>query len=292
MEEKKRIKIALGEFGTGSGSQELFEKLSDKMAREAARAGAKILCLPELSACGYFIRREELLAAALTAGEQGEKMAATAKKYGISLIFGYPERDGETIYNSCLAVGEDGSCIQNIRKVNLWKSEKKRFSEGRDFPVFKTCAGRTAAVLCYDLEFPEPARIVSMNGARLIFCPAAWSFAAERRWEVDLASAALCNLAFTAGSNYRDENCCGGSCVYGPDGKQRSPEKEIPIELSGAGESRLLIFELDLDETEKEREKVPYYEDWKGELYGKLIKEAWEKRKQSGSLFSSGLSPS
>ncbi len=83
MEEKKRIKIALGEFGTGSGSQELFEKLSDKMAREAARAGAKILCLPELSACGYFIRREELLAAALTAGKQGEKMAATAKKYGI-----------------------------------------------------------------------------------------------------------------------------------------------------------------------------------------------------------------
>ena len=130
-----------------------------------------------------------------------------------------------------------------------------------------------------------------MNGARLIFCPAAWSFAAERRWEVDLASAALCNLAFTAGANYRDENCCGGSCVYGPDGRQRSPEKEIPIELSGAGESRLLIFELELNETEKEREKVPYYEDWKGELYGKLIKEAWEKRKQSGSLFSSGLSP-
>lgn len=211
MEEKKRIKIALGEFGTGSGSQELFEKLSDKMAREAAWAGAKILCLPELSACGYFIRREELLAAALTAGEQGKKMAATAKKYGISLIFGYPERDGETIYNSCLAVGENGSCIQNIRKVNLWKSEKKRFSEGRDFPVFETCAGQTAAVLCYDLEFPEPARIVSMNGARLIFCPAAWSFAAERRWEVALASAALCNLAFTAGANYRDENCCGWS---------------------------------------------------------------------------------
>lgn len=118
MEEKKRIKIALGEFGTGSGGQELFEKLSDKMAREAAWAGAKILCLPELSACGYFIRREELLAAALTAGEQEKKMAATAKKYGISLIFGYPERDGEAIYNSCLAVGEDGSCIQNIRKTN------------------------------------------------------------------------------------------------------------------------------------------------------------------------------
>lgn len=36
------------------------------------------------------------------------------------------------------------------------------------------------------------------------------------------------------------------------------------MRLSGAGESRLLIFELDLDETEKEREKVPYYEDWEG----------------------------
>ena len=80
MEEKKRIKIALGEFGTGSGSQELFEKLSDKMAREAAWAGAKILCLPELSACGYFIRREELLAAALTAGEQEKKDGRDGEK--------------------------------------------------------------------------------------------------------------------------------------------------------------------------------------------------------------------
>ena len=83
MEEKKRIKIALGEFGTGSGSQELFEKLSDKMAREAARQERKFCafrsCLP-----AAIYQTEELLAAALTAGEQGEKMAATAKKYGIS----------------------------------------------------------------------------------------------------------------------------------------------------------------------------------------------------------------
>lgn len=284
MERKRRIKIALGELGIGRGNQEVFERISDRIAEKAAQSGAKLLCLPELSSCGYFIRREELLAASLTAEEQAEKMAMTAKKYGISLIFGYPERNGETIYNSCLVIDSCGRKIQNIRKVNLWKSEKKRFSEGRDFPVFETCAGQTAAVLCYDLEFPEPARIVSMKGARLLFCPAAWSFAAERRWEVDLASAALCNLAFTAGANYRDENCCGGSCVYGPDGRQRSPEKEIPIELPGAGESRLLVFELDLDETDREREKVPYYEDWKGELYGNLMKEAWEKRKQRDSI--------
>ena len=139
MERKRRIKIALGELGIGRGNQEVFERISDRIAEKAAQSGAKLLCLPELSSCGYFIRREELLAASLTAEEQAEKMAMTAKKYGISLIFGYPERNGETIYNSCLVIDSCGRKIQNIRKVNLWKSEKKRFSEGRDFPVFETC---------------------------------------------------------------------------------------------------------------------------------------------------------
>ena len=162
-------------------------------------------------------------------------MAATAKKYGISLIFGYPERDGKRFIIPVWQWGRMGSCIQNIRKVNLWKSEKKRFSEGRDFPVFETCAGQTAAVLCYDLEFPEPARIVSMNGARLIFCPAAWSFAAERRWR------SLWLQPLSAIWPLRRSQIIGmkkmprGSCAHGSNGRQRSPEKEIPIELSERG---------------------------------------------------------
>lgn len=291
MEENGKVRIALGQIGSPGGGREALNRAAEEMAKAAAEAKAGLLCLPELSSCGYFIRREELLQAAVPAEEEARRIGKTAKKYGISIISGYPERKGDRIYNACVAVGAGGELIGNARKVNLWKSEKRRFSEGNDFPVFDTCAGKAAVILCYDLEFPEPARIACMRGAKIIFCPAAWSRPASRRWEVDLAGAALYNLAFAAGANYEDEFCCGDSCVYGPDGKKREPAEVICLagpdgEKRGAegetspagpdgckaGEHKVLLFEIDLGETDRERERIPYYEDWKGELYGEMIR--------------------
>lgn len=157
-------KNCAGPDGAFRGNRGVFRQVTEEMAKAAAGAKAELLCLPELSSCGYFIRREELLQAAVPAEAEASRIEETARKYGISIISGYPERDGDRIYNSCVAVKNTGELIGNVRKVNLWKSEKKRFSEGNDFPVLDTCTGKAAVILCYDLEFPEPARIVSMKG--------------------------------------------------------------------------------------------------------------------------------
>lgn len=282
MEKSRKIKIALGQMGLSGGNIGVFRQVTEEMAKAAAGAKAELLCLPELSSCGYFIRREELLQAAVPAEAEASRIGETARKYGISIISGYPERDEDRIYNSCVAVKNTGELIGNVRKVNLWKSEKKRFSEGNDFPVLDTCTGKAAVILCYDLEFPEPARIVSMKGAELLFCPAAWSRPAEQRWKTDLAAAAVSNLVFVAGSNYCDEFCCGNASLYGPDGRCRAPEREILLNIPGAGENKVFIFEIDKAEIQREREKIPYYEDWKGDIYARMMREAWENRQGLG----------
>lgn len=290
MEESRKIKIALGQMGLSEGNRGVFRQVTEEMAKAAARAKAELLCLPELSSCGYFIRREELLQAAVPAEAEALRIGETAGKYGISIISGYPERDGDRIYNSCVAVKNTGELIGNVRKVNLWKSEKKRFSEGNDFPVLDTCAGKTAVILCYDLEFPEPARIVSMKGAELLICPAAWSRPAEQRWKTDLSAAALSNLVFAAGANYCDEFCCGNASLYGPDGRRRAPEREILLDIPDAGENKVFLFEIDKAEIRREREKIPYYEDWKGKMYAEMMRGAWENRQRLGESTQNGRS--
>ena len=72
------------------------------------------------------------------------------------------------IYNSCLLIGSNGESIGNARKRYLWGREKRIFTPGDSYEVFRTELGAIAPLLCYDLEFPEPARIAMLKGADLI----------------------------------------------------------------------------------------------------------------------------
>ena len=132
-------------------------------------------------------------------GEFVRGICEAAKKNGICIVAGFAERgDSNDIYNTAVFADRQGKIAGKARKVYLWKSEKKRFKQGEEFPVFETEFGRAAILICYDLEFPEPARIAALKGARMIFCPAAWSVPARNRWDLDLKGSSLYNLLFTA----------------------------------------------------------------------------------------------
>ena len=177
-----------------------------------------------------------------------------AKKNGICIVAGFAERgDSNDIYNTAVFADRQGKIAGKARKVYLWKSEKKRFKQGEEFPVFETEFGRAAILICYDLEFPEPARIAALKGARMIFCPAAWSVPARNRWDLDLKGSSLYNLLFTAGANFADELCCGASGVAGPDGRM--------IAQSPGQEEELVFADLDMEEADRQRENIPYFAD-------------------------------
>ncbi len=137
-----------------------------------------------------------------------------SQKNRIGICAGYAEHAAGQRYNTSLLTGRNGEIVGKVRKVHLWKSEKKRFAAGNEYPVFETEFGKLAVLLCYDMEFPEPARIAALRGAELILCPAAWSKPAENRWRLALPASALFNLCFVAGANYSDALCCGGSGAF------------------------------------------------------------------------------
>lgn len=256
----RKVVIALGQMTAVQGDVGKNLEQMERMIGEAARAKAQVICFPELSQTGYFVRKEELMELAEPShGPCVSRLAACAKENGIWVIAGYAEKEGGELYNSCILIDRQGMIQGNVRKVHLWKSEKKRFKKGSEFPVFDTELGKLAILPCYDLEFPEPARIAAVKGAELLFCPAAWSVPAKNRWVLDLQANSLFNLLFIAGANYADELCCGSSALAGPDGSFRVLASETKAEV--------IVAEIDLDEIAVQRERIPYFEDMELELY-------------------------
>lgn len=265
------LTLALAQMCPVQGEPEENRKKMEAMIREAAGKGADLICFPELSYTGYFVRKERLLE--IAEPEDGpfvrwvRRISAECR---IAVAAGFAERGEDGLYNSCILTDRTGALLGTARKMHLWKSEKKRFLPGREIPVFETEWGKTALILCYDLEFPEPARVAALRGASLILCPAAWSIPARNRWDTDLAANSLFNRLFLAGVNYGDSLCCGASAVVSPDGAflLRAPE-------SGEG---VFTITVDLAEAEDARTTLPYLEELDSRAV-RLLLEAAEERK-------------
>jgi N-carbamoylputrescine amidase len=159
-----------------------LEAAADLFAR-----GADVVVLPELIVSGYGTDLERLLAVAEPAdGRSAQAWSELARRAGGLIVAGFCERDGDALYNSVVAVGEDG-VVLHYRKLHLFAAEKGCFAPGDlGLPVARTRFGNIGACVCYDLRFVETARALSLQGAELICVPTAWlpGFDAER-WDGD-----------------------------------------------------------------------------------------------------------
>ena len=90
------------------------------------------------------------------------------------IVGGFAELDGSTLYNSAAVVTRDG-VIAVYRKLHLWDFEKELFAPGEETPpVVDTPAGRIGVAICYDLWFPEVARLLALHGAEVMALPTNW----------------------------------------------------------------------------------------------------------------------
>lgn len=259
MNQKRAVKIALGQFGSEMGNTRYNLNKMLEYTDQAADAGADMVIFPELAYTGYFLPSLEMqkLAEPLD-GPFVQTLRKKAEEKKIHIIAGYPEQDPipGRIYNSAVFIDDHGNVLENMRKVYCWGGEKLIFREGNRFPVVQTRFGKVGLLICYDLEYPEPARIEALKGAELLVDISVWSInPAEHRWHVDMQANALFNLVFAVGCNTIGENVCGSSMVVGPDGEERA--------VASRTEDELLIHEIDLNEVVEIRSRIPYMNDFK-----------------------------
>lgn len=175
-------KVTIGLVQT-SVSDNVYQNLQKTLKRteEAARNGAKIICLQELFRTTYFPQHERCDASCFAEtipGESTDAFSALAKAYGVVVIVPLFERgkDGK-YYNSVSVIDADGTLLPTYRKSHIPQDplfyEKNYFSPGDKFQIYDTRYARFAVLICYDQWFPEAARAVALNGADIIFYPTA-----------------------------------------------------------------------------------------------------------------------
>lgn len=95
-----------------------------------------------------------------------------AKKYHSYLILDmYYVDQKEKMYNCAFLFNQKGKQQKRYDKVHLAGEEKEYLEAGNKFYVMETKYGNIGICICWDMQFPESARILSLQGADLILCP-------------------------------------------------------------------------------------------------------------------------
>ncbi|HWN38798.1 MAG TPA: NAD+ synthase [Gammaproteobacteria bacterium] len=164
------MKIGLAQINTRVGAIDANTRKVLDYAERARSLGCDLVLFPELTLCGY--PPEDLL---LHRGLRSRVEAAFARVRdevrGIALYVGYPEYEGDTIYNSA-ALLRDGKVLANHRKVALPNyavfDEKRYFQPGQGATVVDLNGLKFGLIICEDVWVPEPCRAPAAAGAELI----------------------------------------------------------------------------------------------------------------------------
>jgi N-carbamoylputrescine amidase len=158
-----------------------LDKAADRV-REAARAGANVICLPELFRAQYFCQREEHAlfdTAESIPGPSTERLSAIAKEEKVVVIASLFERRAPGLYHNTAAILETDGSIKGIyRKMHIPDDplyyEKFYFTPGDlGFKAMKTTQGDIGTLVCWDQWYPEAARETALRGANTLFYPTA-----------------------------------------------------------------------------------------------------------------------
>lgn len=108
---------------------------------------------------------------AITMRDKGIKLIRSfCNQKHIACIFGFPRKENEKIYNSACIIDKNGEIIGIYDKTHLWGKENLIFQKGNKLSVFNTSIGKIGILICYDIDFPEPSRILTLKNADIICC--------------------------------------------------------------------------------------------------------------------------
>ncbi len=117
--------------------------------------------------------------------------AGLAKGKSVHIIGGsHFKAIGDKHFNTAHFFYPDGRVAEQP-KVHLFPPEKTFTTPGEGFAVFETDKAKVAILTCYDMEFPEPARLATLAGAEILFSPSA-TLDPHGYWRVRHSAQARC----------------------------------------------------------------------------------------------------
>ncbi len=230
---------------------------------------ADLVVLPELALSGYYFKsRSRLMEAAVYIRDNclpGLAELCTLKD--IAVVMGFPEADGDRIYNSSVLV-YPGRGMEIYRKMHLFNTEKNVFDTAESgFKVCEYNGVKLGLLVCYDHFFPEAARAVVRAGAQVICHPS--NLVLEGKGQLTTRVRAIENRVFWILANRTGtETNDGGSVTFTGGSQIISPDGEILIN-AGREEQGLGIIEIEpsLADDKKVTPLNHLYADMRPEFY-------------------------
>ena len=279
-----KMKIAILQTKVFAEKEKNIRQLEEILASGKTEE-ADLVTLPEMFACPYETGNFPLYAEA-EGGPSWQALSALAKKYGIYLSAGsMPEAvkaksekaespsEKDRVYNTAYVFDREGKQIGKHRKAHLFDinveggqcfKESDTLSPGERIGCFDTEFGKIGLCICYDFRFPETARLMALDGAKVILVPAAFNMTTgPAHWELMFRQRAVesqCYVIGTAPARNPDSSYIswGHSIAVDPWGTilTQMDEKE-----------GIRIIEIDLDYADKVRRELPLLAHRRTDLY-------------------------
>lgn len=257
------LKIALLQIMPGATLEENI-CIGVQACRRAAKMGADIALFPEMWSCGYEIPEDTAALHDLAQQKNGDyidRFRVLAQELNMAICCTYLEQHDPQPRNSLALFDRRGRRVLDYAKVHTCDfGDESRLCPGDDFytATLETACGEVCvgAMICYDREFPESARVLMLKGAELILVPNACPMEINRLSQ--LRGRAFENMLAIATCNYPigKPDCNGNSTVF--DGIAYRPDVagSCDTQVVNAGEMETIcLAALDLDELRQYRSR-------------------------------------
>ncbi|MFC5531809.1 carbon-nitrogen family hydrolase [Cohnella yongneupensis] len=260
------LRIAIVQMNIEAGNPEAnFAKMAAKL-EEAATANPKpdLIVLPEMWNTGYALDRIQSLA-----DPDGTRtkafMSAFCRKHGVSVHAGSIARlNGTTVTNTTYIFDTQGEEIGQYSKIHLFQlmNEHLHLDAGESLGRFELGGVPAGTMICYDIRFPELARKLALDGARILFVPAEWPHPRLHHWRTLLQARAIENQMYVVSCNTVGESGAstffGHSMVIDPWGEVIAEAEEVEMTLTA---------EINLALVDEVRGRIPVFADRRPSLY-------------------------
>ena len=270
---------------------------AEKGIRQAARKGARLVCLPELFRSLYFCQSEDhdqFELAEPVPGPTTDELGVLARTLEIAVVGSVFERRAAGIYhNTAVVLDADGRLAGVYRKMHIPDDplyyEKFYFTPGDlGYQAVETRYGKVGTLVCWDQWYPEAARLTALRGAVVLCYPTAigWHASEKKKegakqldaWKTIQRSHAIANGVYVAAVNRvghegaRDGGLefWGRSFVCDPFGKV--------LAEAGPDKPEVLVVDCDPDLQEKTRQNWPFLRDRRIDSYIGITERHLEKK--------------
>lgn len=262
----KPMRVALLQMHIEAGRPEVnFSKL-EGMLQAAVNRVAKpdVIVFPEMWNTGY-----ALDVIGDIADEEGERtramMAEFSRRHAVNIVAGsIAEKRDAGVFNTIRVFDRSGDEAGDYDKIHLFRlmDEEKHLQPGGKIGRTTLDGESAGLMICYDIRFPELARTLALQGAKLLIVPAEWPNPRLYHWRTLLTARAIENQMYVIACNRIGVS---GSTSFFGHSMVIDPWGEVIAEAGG--EETVLTADIDLSLVDEVRGRIPVFEDRRPALY-------------------------